>query len=212
MTTSQQLNNAEISALKENLSNEARVLYLLYFCQEYAPKSQKVTVKNQQIMALLNGKQNTITRGRQITSLLIELKDYGLISTDEPIDRSKTMNNQSVSLPLKTNVTTKEYFCLWARWRPDVNDIEQLSELVGLIDATYTEEEIGEFIAYWLTRNEIQLTSFQWTQKLVTYLKQRRLRKPKHHEDAKRGHQYATPESALHVDDNVKSLIAKYNK
>lgn len=213
MITSLRLSEPELDALQENLSNEARVLYLLYLCREFSPTSQKVTIKNQRISALLNGANNAvITRGRQITALLIELHAVGLIASEEPIDRNKTMNNQCVSLPLKKVTHSSDYFPIKIDWRPAKNDIEQLSALVGLIDATYTDEELGEFIAYWITRDEIQMTSFQWTQKLVTFLKKRRLRTPKHHEDSKQGHQYATPTVSVHTDDKVKRFVEKYKK
>ena len=213
MITSLHLSDLELDALQKNLSNEARVLYLLYLSKEFSPASQKVTIKNQRISALLNSSNNAIiTRGRQINALLIELNAAGLIATEEPIDRDKTTNNQSVSLPLKKVAQSTEYFSIKVDWRPAKTDVEQLSTLVGLIDATYTNEELGEFIAYWITRDEIQMTSFQWTQKLVTFLKKRRLHTPKHHEDSKRGHQYATPKVGVHTDDKVKRFVEKYKK
>ncbi|MEM0912335.1 MAG: DnaT-like ssDNA-binding domain-containing protein [Pseudomonadota bacterium] len=212
MRTSLHLNDLELNALSNSLSNEAKVLYILHLCQEYTSASQKITIKNQHISALLNSKNALITRGRQITALLLELHDVGLITTDTPINHNRTMNNQSVSLPMRSNMPSTEHFAISVNWQPTNTDIEQLSALVGLIDATYTEEELGEFLAYWITRNEIQLTSFQWTQKLVTFLKKRRFHQPKHHEDTKHGHQYATPEAGLHGDDNVKNLVKKYNK
>jgi DNA replication protein DnaT len=96
-------------------------------------------------------------------------------------------------------------------WRPDADLFEQLCQLVGVIDKGYSADELGEYIAYWLGYPEKQFTDYQWTQKFVLNIKQRRQRLPVNKEQTKVGHQWITPQAGIEIDDNVKQLVEKYS-
>lgn len=211
------MNEFEIETLRTPLSNLARVLYCLYLRPQLKANSQKVTISNKAILSLINNKKAVITMGRQISALLKELYDVGLIEIQADADFSKSLHNQTITLPLtalpqslENPLFHSQYTSMRLDWRPIQSIFEDLCQLVGLIEKTYSADELGEFIAYWLGRIDTQCTEYQWTQKLVIHLKQRRQRLPLAEQKSKAGHQYVTPSAGIVFDDNVKKLINQY--
>jgi hypothetical protein len=211
------VNEFEIETLRTPLSNLARVLYCLYLRPQLKANSQKVTISNKAILSLINNKKAVITMGRQISALLKELYDVGLIEIQADADFSKSLHNQTITLPLtalpqslENPLFHSQYTSMRLDWRPIQSIFEDLCQLVGLIEKTYSADELGEFIAYWLGRIDTQCTEYQWTQKLVIHLKQRRQRLPLAEQKSKAGHQYVTPSAGIVFDDNVKKLINQY--
>lgn len=211
------MNELEIETLRTPLSNLARVLYCLYLRPQLKANSQKVTISNKAILSLINNKKAVITMGRQISALLKELHDVGLIEIQADADFSKSLHNQTITLPLtalpqslENPLFHSQYNSMRLDWRPIESIFEDLCQLVGLIEKTYSADELGEFIAYWLGRIDTQCTEYQWTQKLVIHLKQRRQRLPLAEQKSKAGHQYVTPSAGIVFDDNVKKLINQY--
>jgi DNA replication protein DnaT len=75
----------------------------------------------------------------------------------------------------------------------------------------YSEQELGEFISYWLSRPESHFSQFQWTQKFVFNLKHKRLAhgvKKVH----KVGQQLVQVKAGIVADENAKKLVEKYSK
>jgi len=211
------VNELELETLQTPLSNLARVLYCLYLRPQLRANSQKVTVSNAAIMALINNKKTVITMGRQISALLKELHNAGLIEAQENTDFSKSLHKHTLTLPLtalpqslENPLFHSQHKSMRLDWRPVESIFEDLCQLVGVIEKTYSADELGEFIAYWLGRIDTQCTEYQWTQKLVIHLKQRRQRLPLAEQKAKAGHQYVTPSAGIVFDDNVKQLINQY--
>ena len=211
------MNELELETLKTPLSNLARVLYCLYLRPQIRANSHKVTVSNKAILSLINNKKTVITMGRQISALLRELHNAGLIEVPADVDFSKSLHQQVVNLPLtalpqslENPVYHSQYKSMRLDWRPVESIFEDLCQLVGVIEKTYSADELGEFIAYWLGRIDTQCTEYQWTQKLVIHLKQRRQRLPLAEQKSKAGHQYVTPSAGIVFDDNVKQLINQY--
>lgn len=211
------MNELELETLQTPLSNLARVLYCLYLRPQLRANSQKVTVSNAAIMALINNKKTVITMGRQISALLKELHNAGLIEAQENTDFSKSLHKHTLTLPLtalpqslENPLFHSQHKSMRLDWRPVESIFEDLCQLVGVIEKTYSADELGEFIAYWLGRIDTQCTEYQWTQKLVIHLKQRRQRLPLAEQKAKAGHQYVTPSAGIVFDDNVKQLINQY--
>ncbi|GAA0860001.1 DnaT-like ssDNA-binding domain-containing protein [Aliiglaciecola litoralis] len=212
------MNNTEQSALTQEISNDARVLYLLGL-RPLADKKSGVTapLNYKQLIAMLNGGSKKFTLGRQINALIKELVKYQLIEISADASLDKSFNGQQVTLPL-LNVKTDDYPSLHMKWSAMTTDwtphqtvFEDLAALVGIIDKDYSETELGEFIAYWMGRPEMQFSQFQWTQKFVFQLKQRRVAsgvKPKY----KVGNQWVTPKAGVEADENAKQLVAKYSK
>ncbi|MFB0953249.1 MAG: DnaT-like ssDNA-binding domain-containing protein, partial [Aeromonadaceae bacterium] len=60
-----------------------------------------------------------------------------------------------------------------AQWRPG-DGFHDLARLCGLLESHYAEEELGEFIAYWLGRPETFASEHQWMLKFIKALKARR--------------------------------------
>lgn len=211
------MNNTEQSALTQDISNEARVLYLLGL-RPMANKQTGLTtpLNYKQLIALLNGGSQQFTLGRQINGLIKELVKHQLVEVATDASLDKSFNGQQVTLPL-LNIKQDDYPSLHLRWTamhtdwsPHQTVFEDLATLVGIIDKQYSETELGEFIAYWMGRPEMQFSQFQWTQKFVFQLKQRRVAsgvKPKH----KVGNQWVTAKAGVEADENAKQLVAKYS-
>ncbi len=211
------MNTLELESLNTPLSNLARVLYCVYLRPQLQQNSLKVTINNKAILQLINNKKQVLTMGRQVSSLLKELHKVGLIDAGDSPDFTKSFHNQSVALPLSVLPQSLEdpqfhsaHTSMRLDWRPQQSIFEDLCHLVGVIEKTYSADELGEFIAYWLGRIDTQCTAYQWTQKLVIHLKQRRQRLPLAQQKTATGHQYVTPSAGIVFDDNVKKLIEEY--
>lgn len=210
--------DAELAALSSPLSNAARVLYMLGL----RPSANRDTgatqpVQYKPLLDLLNGdsKSEDFLRGRQINSLLRHLEDAGLVSVPSTIDLTHSINGMSLVLPL-LHATSDNFSSLHTsptpmstQWKPTNALFDELVALVGIIDKTYDEHDVGEFIAYWLGKPHQRFTQFQWTQKFVNNLKQKRI-KSGYHPTAKIGTQTVKVEAGLEADDNAKALVEKY--
>jgi DNA replication protein DnaT len=170
-------------------------------------------------MHFLNSKEEVVTLGRQVNSLFKELDNVGLISINHDQSYKRSLNKQVIHLPLSISrdlfdISTdkhQSFVKMNVSWRPDADLFEQLCQLVGVIDKGYSADELGEYIAYWLGYPEKQFTDYQWTQKFVLNIKQRRQRLPVNKEQTKVGHQWITPQAGIEIDDNVKQLVEKYS-
>jgi len=213
------MNSLELDALQLSMSNHARALYSVYLAPKGSAAQGKLTLSYQDIMQFLNSKEEVVTLGRQVNSLLKELDNVGLIRIDDDQSYKRSLNKQLIHLPLSiskeiSSIATDKhqtFVKMNLSWRPDANLFEQLCQLVGVIDKGYSADELGEYIAYWLGYPEKQFTDYQWTQKFVLNIKQRRQRQPVNKEQTKIGHQWITPQAGLEIDDNVKQLVEKYS-
>lgn len=215
------MNPSEYEALSQRISNDARVLYLLGLkpnTDEKTGVTDKLNYKN--LLILLNGNhpengEKPFSLGRQINGLIKELISFNLVKVADNVSLNKSFNGQTLLLPL-CKVKQDDYPALHLQWKKMhidwlPNDIlfDDLASLIGIIDKSYTETELGEFIAYWLGRPEMQFSQFQWTQKFVFQIKQKRVAsgvKPA----KKVGNQWVTPKAGVEADDNAKQLVAKY--
>lgn len=211
------MNPAELEALKGPISNEARVLY----CLGLRPTAQNQTgltepLSYKTLLALLNSKESVVTLGRHINRLLTELVNAGLVDATVEIEKNLSCNGKSVVLPLVAidindyaNMHT-QWMTMRLEWQPHTHLYQDLAKLVGIIDKDYSENELGDFIAYWLGRPESQHTIFQWTQKFVFFIKKQRLALG--YSDKKRvGSQVVTKRAGIKTDSNTKKLVEKYH-
>lgn len=212
------INQAELSALQQNLSNDARVLYLLGIKTSVDNKTGTTLPLNyKNLLKLLNAKEEKFTLGRQINSLIKELLNIGLVTFEHEVELNHSYNGKTLVLPLML-IKTDDYSTLhldWQSmhltWQPNKDLVGDLAKLMGIIEQEYTEQELGEFISYWLSRPESNFTQFQWTQKFVFNLKQKRLAhgiKNVH----KVGQQIVSVKAGIVADDNAKKLVEKYSK
>ncbi|MFT4809703.1 MAG: DNA replication protein DnaT [Glaciecola sp.] len=213
------MNSLELDALQLSMSNHARALYGIYLASKGSLTKGNVTLSYKDIIQFLNGKEEIVTLGRQVNSLLKELDNAGLIQINSDQSYKRSLNNQIIHLPLSvtreiSDITTdkhQSFVKMNVNWRPNAELFEQICQLVGVIDKGYSADELGEYIAYWLGYPEKQFTDYQWTQKFVLNIKQRRQRLPVNKEQTKVGHQWITPQAGLEIDDNVKQLVEKYS-
>jgi DNA replication protein DnaT len=211
------LNQAEQSALNQAISNDARALYILGL----KPKANSTDgttpeLNYKQLLILLNGKESKFTLGRQVNSLIKELLSTGLVNFIQDVDLTRSFNGKKLILPLML-IKPDDYAKLHLNWHnmaldwiPNRDLLSDLAKLVGIIDWEYSDNELGDFIAYWLGRPEANFSQFQWTQKFVFNLKQKRLArgvKTVH----KVGNQIVTTKAAIVADENAKNLVAKYS-
>lgn len=209
------MNQAELDALTTNISNEARVLYVLGL----RPGADKVSgvsapLNYRNLLSLLNGKATLFTLGRQINQLLEELAETGLIICQQESIAERSLNGETLLLPLLMSPSQgyQQLHLNWqpmtTDWMPDESLFTELATLVGLLDKNYQQQDIGEFVAYWLSRPEVNLTLFQWTQKFVLHLKNRR---QAYGQKQQVGHQVVTSTAGITVDDNARKLVEKYH-
>lgn len=217
------LTKAELEALTQALSNDARILY----CLGLRPNANLESGESSQIdykalIPLVNGKaaakeKQKYSLGRQINSLLKELQKAGLIALDQLDSLERSMAGKQVFLPLlmftpdQFAATHIQWQSMAIDWQPDETVFQDICQLVGLIDKAYAGDELGEFVAYWMGRPEKQFSQYQWTHKFVMQLKQRRLARGSS-DKVKIGMQLADNSASVQADENTKALVKKYNK
>ena len=211
------MNPTEYEALNGPISNEARVLY----CLGLRPIINTQTgltepLQYKKLLALLNSKDKVVSLGRHINRLLTELVAAGLVSATQEIEKNLSCNSKQLVLPLAA-IDPTDYSNLhlqWTKmhleWQPNASLYQDLAKLVGIIDKTFTENELGDFIAYWLGRPESNNTLFQWTQKFVFFIKKQRLASG-YGEKQRVGNQVVTKKAGITADSNTKKLVEKYH-
>ncbi len=93
-----------------------------------------------------------------------------------------------------TSTTTGGAFKMFAEWDPGT-DLETHAKLNGIPVHEITQEAIGEFISYWITRND-ELTHSGWLHKLLQSIKATKMRG-----NPKTPHRQNKPPSLHHFDD-----------
>lgn len=212
------LNKTELTALQQPLSNDARVLYCLGLRPTVDPQSGRTSPLNyKSLLQLLNASEYKFTRGRQLNALLKELADEGLIHLEQADDLKRNLNGKALLLTM-VPMTTDDYSVLHGQWRPmslswqpDNKLYSDLAKLMGIIDQEYQQHELGDFIAYWSGRPQTQYSQFQWTQKFVFSIKQKRLAKGTTAKQ-KIGSQLVQPKAEVIADENARKLVEKYSK
>lgn len=210
------MNLSELNTLRSDISNEARVIY----CLALRPSADSVTGNTEElnykdIRNLLNSASETYRLGRQLNKLILELAEAGLVEFLHEADTSKSFNGQKLRLPLMI-IPQEDFISLhqnWSvmrfEWQPNLTLFEELAALVGIIEKEYYKEELGDFVSYWMGRQEISLTEFQWNQKFVTFIKNKRLAKSGANK-TKIGTQSVTKKAEVVADNNAKKLVEKY--
>lgn len=213
----QTLNPSELDALKQAISNDARVLYLLGLRPDADSKTGVTLPLNYKaLLILLNAKEQHYTLGRQINGLIKELVNVGLVGLKDDMPLNRSFNGRQIVLPFL--VTQKddyaelhlEWSAIKLDWQPTKTLFNDLAKLVGIIDKEYSDEELGEFVAYWMGRPQSQFSQFQWTQKFVFQIKQRRLASGVK-VIQKVGNQLVKPKAGVEADENAKKLVEKYS-
>lgn len=212
------MNQAELNALYQSISNDARTLYCLGLrplVDEQTGVTQLLQYK--QLRDLLNSKEQKFLLGRQLNSLFKELFKVGLIALDQNTQLDKSLNGKSIVLPLV--ILTPDQHALshlqWQamdnQWQPDPELFNDLAQLTGLLDKNWQQQDLGEFIAYWRGRPEVQFSQYQWTQKFVSQLKHKRRNFDKTTVKVV-GTQQVPNKIELSVNQNVKNLVKKYSE
>lgn len=208
---------AEINALTAPLSNAARVLY----CLGLRPSANKQTLmtaplKYKPLLDLVNGDKSSeaYTRGREVNALLEELIQSGLVILPADLSTDESLNNKCIQLPLLGHQNDyqplhQQHLAMHRDWQPEKSVFDDIATLIGLIDKSYDDTDIGEFVVYWIGRPEAVFSSYQWTQKFTYALKNRRTAKG-YQATKKVGSQTVKVEPGLEADDNAKQLVAKY--
>ena len=84
-----------------------------------------------------------------------------------------------------------------------------MASLLGIIDKTFDDNEVGEFIAYWLGRPSSVFSEFQWTQKFANNIKRKRLASG-YAPTKVVGTQQVKVAAGIEADDNARKLVEKY--
>lgn len=207
---------SEIDALQGPVSNHARVLYLMGL----RPAANSVTATTaplnyKTLLQLLNSKHNQFSLGREINELIDELNVNELVALPENTSISNSLNGQVLILPLMLSNDDNfqryhhQHNRMTRHWQPDETMFKELASLLGIIDAHYNEQDVGEFIAYWLGRPDTLLSPYQWHQKFVQSMKMKRT-VANNTVTKKVGTQSVTIASGIEADDNARRLVEKY--
>ncbi len=174
---------AEYSALAHpRLSHPARSLYTLQL-RRLVLENQLARLNYPELGRALAVVDPTDPSGfcfqvnaRQLTELLDELMEAGLLQVEAQPD-SEHYHQSQFQLPLLSqrvrSPLPERPFQMHLQWRPD-EELPALARLCGVIDASYNEEDLGEFIAYWLGRPEVFDSQHQWMLRFIRALKSRR--------------------------------------
>lgn len=211
---------AEYHALCGGLANDARVLY----CLGLRPTANLATTTSEPLnykflLTLLNAEHSAeppYTRGRQINSLLRHLEQAGLVALPQHLSFEQTLNGKTVLLPLCTEKQDdfahlhRQHQPMRPSWQPDAALFEQMASLMGLIDKTFDEQDVGDFIAYWLGRPNVVFSHFQWTQKFAYAQRYKRLATGSTPKQTV-GSQQVPVAPGIEADDNARKLVEKYH-
>jgi len=212
------LTQAELAVLQSPLPNDCRILYLLGLRPgANTATTASATIDYKSLLAILNGdqKDTPYQRGRQVNSLLKQLELVGLVLFPQHINLDHSINGKTLLLPLITNAQSnfdalhKSHFSISASWKPNKDLFLEMASLLGIIDTEYDENEIGEFIAYWLGRPTTVLSEFQWTQKFAHNIKHKRVAAG-YSPVRKVGNQQVKVAAGIEADDNARKLVEKY--
>jgi hypothetical protein len=215
---SKALTQAEQTVLQSPISNDCRVLYLLGLrINANTATTSSAPVDYKTLLALLNAdsKEPHYLRGRQINSLIKQLEQVGLVTLPLDIDLDRSINGKTLLLPLLSepvsdfDVLHKQHTTMTADWKPNAPLFKEIANLLGIIDKTFDDNDIGEFVAYWLGRPSSVFSEFQWTQKFANNIKRKRLASG-YSSSKVIGTQQVKVAAGIEADDNAKKLVAKY--
>lgn len=97
-------------------------------------------------------------------------------------------------------------------WQPDIDSFMQLAQLIGLIDKTLDEADVGEFVAYWCGRPETMKTPYQWHLTFTQNMKRKRTAYGVGRKVERMGNQLVPKQAKVEIDDNARLLQQKYGK
>ncbi|MBO1256783.1 flavodoxin [Alteromonas sp. 5E99-2] len=216
------MNDLELDALNNPLSNDARVVYMLGLRPNFNKQSGYTSpLDYKALLNLVNGKEPKLTRGRQINALIKELISVNLVALLPNDDIQLSLNGKILLLPkcneetspkLKATKVLSNKTPIHRDWEPNKDTFIDICTLIGVIETEYSQEELGEFIAYWLGRTEVNHTEYQWTQKFAQQLKRNRTSVESNLSKQTGTQTHTNTVSSLEADDNAKRLVAKYKK
>ncbi|GGW96449.1 DnaT-like ssDNA-binding domain-containing protein [Alteromonas halophila] len=212
------LNDAERAALHIPLANDARVLYCLGLRPDANEKTgASAPLDYRALLTLLNAdnKDAPYQRGRQINSLLKQLDSAGLVTLVSGTDFEHSLNGQQVMLPLcklaqsAFETLHSTHTGMTRHWQPDNALYKELTALMGVIDSDFDDQDVGEFVAYWLGRPDAVFSLFQWTQKFAYSMRKKRLAAG-YVPTRRVGNQTTKVAAGVEADDNARKLVEKY--
>jgi len=98
-----------------------------------------------------------------------------------------------------------------ADWQPDETLFAQIAQMMGLIDRDISEEDVGEFKAYWLGQPHRMHTQYQWHHKFILNLKNKRTAYGQKDKQVV-GNQLVSKVAATKACPRAKGLVEKYGK
>lgn len=206
----------ELDLLTQPISNHAKLVYCLYLKPAVNNDQAKVLINNKEVLKLVNQKTVEIRLGRNVTALLIELEEIGLIKLPDNTTEQTNLNNQQIHMNFvgEQSKTSSQHHINFlpmdVSWRPPRDLLNDIAKLIGLSSCDFNADELGEFIAYWMGRIDIQQTHYQWTQKFAMHLKQRRQKQTTGASSTNINNQQNLYSSTIVFDENVAKLVEKY--
>ncbi len=178
------MNQSEIDLLNNRyVSHEARSLYIFEIrSQADATGAYRIDYNRiLQVLSIYNatGALSYAPSVAKITSCIQELLDLKILKL-APNTRRQYDDFQDlvVYLPfafeqVNSNVNYSDQTSIspmFDTWQPSAS-FPHLAKTAMLIDISYTSSELSEFRAYWMSRPNIRLSTGQWDQKFISFLK-----------------------------------------
>ncbi|MGL4207634.1 MAG: DnaT-like ssDNA-binding domain-containing protein [Aeromonadaceae bacterium] len=166
------------------LSHAARTLYTLHLRRQAQQHNGYVQVSYPELGRALAVENPAYASGfsfqvnaSQLTRLFQELIEANLLQLEQA-PQEEHYHGARFRLPLLLSLSTvlplpQAAQPMTPQWRPEP-DFATLCQLCGLMETAYGEDELGEFIAYWLGRPEVFATPHQWMLKFIKALKAKR--------------------------------------
>jgi DNA replication protein DnaT len=107
-------------------------------------------------------------------------------------------------------VNNNSYAAMNFEWQPDADSFLQLAQIIGLIDKTINEADVGEFVAYWCGRPETMKTPYQWHLAFTQNMKRKRTAYGTSRKVEMVGSQLVPKVAKIEIDDNARQLQQKY--
>lgn len=209
-----QVKHSELKTLRRVPNKAAAFIYLWIFKPSVDRQTGMVRVNYRNIaeaISELTGSPQK-PRGRDINHLIQQLVTQGLVINEN--DLSSDIDGQPITLVHdQPNSLVDSLKPCSADWQPEPTLFAQIAMRAGVSIQQHSITALNNFINYWLSRPDVNLSDYAWTLKYVNFLKTTNQQKVGDNSSAKVGYQAGVPPKAsVNIDSATQALIEKYGE
>lgn len=151
-------------------------------------------------------------RGRDINHLIQHLVNQGLVHSEHDLDSD--IDGQPITLVYdQPNSLVDTLKPCSVDWQPEPALFEQIARRAGVPVEQHSANARDNFINYWLSRPDVNLSEYAWTLKYVNFLKTHKQQKVGDHSSGSVGYQTGLrPKASINIDPATQALIRKYGE